>query len=117
MISNATSRFVKSPAQKTRLVVDQIRGRSVGEALAILRLSKKMVSHDLEKLLRSAVANAQQKESRVDVDALYVSRAFVNAAPHEKRGRARSMGRIYRILKRRCHVALELDARRPGARA
>ena len=117
MIANATTRFLKSPAQKTRLVVDQIRGKSVGDALAILQTSEKMVSRDLEKLLRSALANAQQKEARVDVDTLYVSRAVVNAAPHEKRGRARSMGRIYRILKRRCHVALELDARRQAARA
>lgn len=111
MISSAKTRFLKTSPQKTRLVVNQIRGRSVGDAIAILRSSKKIVARDLEKLLRSAVANAQQKEARLDVDQLFISRAAVDAAPTEKRARARSMGRIYRILKRRCHVAVELDAK------
>lgn len=83
----------------------------MNDAIAILRTSDKMVAKDIEKLLRSAVANAQQGDARVDVDRLYVSRAVVDPAPHEKRARARSMGRIYRILKRRCHVAVELDAK------
>jgi large subunit ribosomal protein L22 len=112
VISNAKVRFLKTSAQKTRLVVNQIRGRTVGEAMAILRGSPKMVARDVEKLLKSAVANAQQGETRVDVDRLYVSRAVVDQGPTEKRARARSMGRIYRILKRRCHVAVELDARK-----
>jgi large subunit ribosomal protein L22 len=111
VISSAKTKYLKTSAQKTRLVVDMIRGRPVGEALAILRYSRKMVARDLEKLLRSAVANAQQGDARVDVDRLYVSRATVDQGPPDKRARARSMGRIYRILKRRCHVAVELDAK------
>ena len=108
----AKVRFLKTSAQKTRLVVNQIRGQQVGEALAILKGTRKLVAKDLEKLLRSALANAQQADARVDVDRLWVSRATVDEGPSEKRARARSMGRIYRIIKRRCHVAVELEARR-----
>ncbi|PYT06176.1 MAG: 50S ribosomal protein L22 [Acidobacteria bacterium] len=111
MIARAKIRFLKTSAQKARLVVNQIRGRPVGEALALLGVSEKIVAKDLEKLLRSAVANAQQGDARVDVDRLYISRAVVDQGPSEKRARAGSMGRIFRILKRRCHVAVELDAR------
>jgi len=111
VIARAKIRFLKTSAQKARLVVNQIRGRPVGEALALLGVSEKIVAKDLEKLLRSAVANAQQGDARVDVDRLYISRAVVDQGPSEKRARAGSMGRIFRILKRRCHVAVELDAR------
>ena len=112
MITQARLRFLKTSAQKTRLVVDQIRGRRVEEALSILHFSPKIVSKDLEKLLRSAVANAQQGERRVDVDELYVSKASVDGGPIEKRIRVRSMGRVFRIMKRQCHVTLQLDTRR-----
>ena len=112
MVTQARLRFLKTSAQKTRLVVDQIRGRQVGEALSILHYSRKTVAKDLEKLLRSAVANAQQGELRVDVDDLYVSKAAVDGGPIEKRIRVRSMGRVFRIMKRSCHVTLQLDSRR-----
>lgn len=112
MITQARLRFLKTSAQKTRLVVDQIRGRDVGEALSILHRSPKLVSKDLEKLLRSAVANAQQGERRVDVDDLFVSKATVDGGRIEKRVRVRSMGRIFRIMKRSCHVTVQLDSRR-----
>jgi len=108
----AKVRFLKTSAQKTRLVVNQIRGQRVGEAIAILHGTQKIVARDLEKLLRSAVANAQQGDARIDVDQLWVGKATVDEGPSEKRARARSMGRMYRIIKRRCHVALELEARR-----
>jgi large subunit ribosomal protein L22 len=91
--------------------VNQIRGKDVGPALAVLRHSPKAVARDVEKLLRAAVANAQQGEERLDVDRLYVSKAFVDPGPTEKRIRHRAMGRVFRILKRRCHVTLQLDAR------
>ena len=71
-----------------------------------------MVSKDLEKLLRSAVANVQQGERRVDVDDLFVSKATVDGGRIEKRVRVRSMGRIFRIMKRSCHVTVQLDTRR-----
>jgi large subunit ribosomal protein L22 len=112
VITQARLRFLKTSAQKTRLVVDQIRGRKVEEALAILHYSPKIVAKDLEKLLRSAVANAQQGERRVDVDELYVSKAAVDGGPIEKRIRVRSMGRVFRIMKRQCHVTVQLDTRR-----
>jgi len=102
-------KYLGVSAQKTRLVVDQFRGKPVGEALDILRFSPKRVARDLEKLVKSALANAQQKDAKVDVDSLVVSRATVDDAPPMKRIRHRSMGRIYRILKRSCHVAVDLD--------
>ncbi len=112
MVTEARLRFLKTSAQKTRLVVDQIRGKKVGEALSILHYSRKTVAKDLEKLVRSAVANAQQGERRVDVDDLYVTRATVDGGPIDKRVRVRSMGRVFRIMKRSCHVTLQLDTRR-----
>jgi large subunit ribosomal protein L22 len=90
-------------------VVNQIRGKRVEEALSILRFSPKMAARDLEKLLKSAVANAEQREERIDVDRLHVSRAAVDPGPTLKRARFRAMGRVFQILKRSCHVSLELD--------
>ena len=86
-----------------------IRGKNAGEALSILRHTPKMVSKDLLKLLQSAVANAQQKDAKLDVDLLVVKKATVDEGPPVKRARARSMGRIYRILKRASHVSIALD--------
>ncbi len=114
MISRATLRYLKTSPQKTRLVADQIRGREVGEALAILRTSPKRVARALEKLLGSAIANAQQLEERVDIDRLYVARIFVDKGPTERRGRAGTMGRFMPVLKRRSHVTIELDLLEPG---
>ena len=109
MIATARLKYLGVSAQKTRLVVDLVRGRNLGEALAALRYSRKMVARDLEKLLKSALANAQQKDAKLDVDRLFVAKAFVDEAPPQKRARARSMGRIYRILKRASHVSIALD--------
>jgi large subunit ribosomal protein L22 len=92
-----------------RLVVDQVRGLGVEEALGLLRYSPKASARELERLLKSAVANAEQREERVDVDALRISRAFVDPGPTQKRIRFRSMGRAFRIHKRACHVTFELD--------
>jgi large subunit ribosomal protein L22 len=113
MIATAKLKYLGVSAQKTRLVVDMVRGRPVGEALATLRYSRKMVARDLVKLLQSAVANAQQKDAKLDVDGLIVAHATVDDAPPQKRARARSMGRIYRILKRSSHVSFGLDLVRP----
>ncbi len=109
MIARAQHKYLGVSAQKTRLVVDQVRGRSVGDALSILHFSPKRVARDVEKVVRSALANAQQKDPRVDVDRLVVARAVVNEGPPQKRARHRSMGRLYRILKRSCHVTIDLD--------
>ena len=114
MIAKATHKYLKTSPQKARLVIDQIRGKEVDKALSILRFSKKMVAKDIEKVLKSAVANAQQGEAKIDVDTLYISEAFVNAGPMEKRVRHRAMGRIYRILKRSCHLTIHLDEKGKG---
>ena len=109
MYARARLKYLGVSAQKTRLVVDQVRGKPVGVALEILRYSPRRVARDLEKLVQSALANAQQKDAKVDVDALVVSSATVDDAPPAKRIRHRSMGRVYRILKRSCHVVVDLD--------
>ena len=111
MISRARLRHLGTSDQKTRLVLNVIRGKAVGEALSTLRFMKKAVARDLEKLLRSAVANAEQREQRLDVDRLYVSRAWADRGASQSRIRHRAMGRVFRVLKRSCHVTLELDMR------
>jgi ribosomal protein L22 len=105
----AQAKWVHSSARKARLVTDLIRGRSVPEARTILAFSKRAVAEDVEKVLRSAVANA---ESRPDLhwngDELVVVTAFADEGPTLKRHRARARGRVGRIMKRTCHITLEL---------
>jgi large subunit ribosomal protein L22 len=109
VIATAKLRYLGVSAQKTRLVVDQLRGKNVNDALAILRYSRKLVAKDLQKLVQSAVANAQQKDPSVDIDRLFVAQAQVDTAPPMKRARAQSMGRIFPVIKRACHVTVALD--------
>ncbi len=111
MVSHATLRYVRTSAQKTRLVVDLIRGRGVADALAILKASNKRVARSVEKVLNSAIANATNREERVDVDRLFVARAWVDEGPSEARGRAGTMGRYFPRLRRKAHVTLQLDVR------
>jgi len=109
-VSHAAARFVRMSPQKGRLVADLIRDRYVGEALTILRFSeKKKISAILEKVLRSAIANAQQKTSGIDVDKLYISGIQINGGPVAKRVRPAPQGRAYRIIKRTSHVQIYLD--------
>ena len=114
MIARAKLKYLGVSAQKTRLVVDQVRGKSVDEASSTLMYSRKLVAKDLRKLLLSAVANAKNKDQKLDEDKLVVSRATVDEGPPQKRIRNRSMGRVYRIIKRTCHVTIELDQRVGG---
>jgi large subunit ribosomal protein L22 len=101
--------------RKARLVADTIRGRKVAEALAILTLSRKSFAKPLEKLLRSAVANAEDKNQRdkagIDVDNLFVSKIHVDPGPSMWRIRARAQGRAGWIQKRSSHVTIELVER------
>jgi large subunit ribosomal protein L22 len=109
-VAHAAARFVRMSPQKSRLVADLIRDRYVGEALTILRFNeKKKISAVLEKLLRSAIANAQQKSPNVDVDTLYISRIQINGGPTAKRIRPAPMGRAYRVQKRTSHVHIYLN--------
>ena len=108
----AQAKYVHSSARKARLVTDLIRGRSVPEARTILAFSQRAVAKDVEKVLRSAVANA---ESRPDLhwngDDLVVLVAYVDEGPTLKRFRARARGRASSIRKRMCHITLELAPR------
>ncbi|MBT3564889.1 MAG: 50S ribosomal protein L22 [Gammaproteobacteria bacterium] len=92
-------------AQKARLVADQIRGRSVGEALDILNFSTKKGAHLVRKLLESAIANAEHNEG-ADVDELSVATIYVDEGMTMKRIKPRAKGRADRILKRSCHISL-----------
>ena len=85
MEATATLKYLKMSPQKVRLVVDLVRGKKVDEALQILRFTKKTCAKDLEKLVRSAAANAENKEANVDTDDLVVSKIYVNEGPREKR--------------------------------
>ncbi|HEV8335581.1 MAG TPA: 50S ribosomal protein L22 [Candidatus Polarisedimenticolia bacterium] len=114
MVSRATMRYLGSSAQKTRLVVDLIRGKRVEEALATLRVTKKGVAKDVSKVVASAVANARVKKEDVDVDRLFISRATVDGGPSLKRIRPAPMGRAFRILRRSCHITIELDEKGPA---
>ena len=113
IVAQAVTKYVRISPQKCRLVTDLIRERFVGEALTILHFSKKKkASNIIEKALRSAVANAQQKVPNIDVDNLFISKIFVNSGPHWKRWRAAPMGRAARILKRTSHVHVLLEERK-----
>ena len=109
MEATATLRYLKAAPQKVRLVADLIRGKKVDEALSILRFTKKSSAKDLEKLLRSAVANAENKETNVDTDDLVVSKIYVNEGPREKRVQPAPMGRAYQIQKRKAHVTVHVS--------
>lgn len=113
MQAKAIARQVRMSPRKVRLVVDQIRGKSVNEAYAILQFSKKVAADPIGKTLRSAVANAQNKAQDagdvLDVDELRVTTAFVDEGPTEKRWRAAAMGRAAPLLKRTSHITLVVD--------
>jgi large subunit ribosomal protein L22 len=115
LVATARLRYLGTSAQKVRLVVDLIRGRDVGEALATLRHTRKAVAPEIGRLLDSAVANAHVKRQDVDVDRLYVKEAFVDGGPSLKRIRPAPMGRAFRVLKRMCHVTIGLGERRSGS--
>jgi large subunit ribosomal protein L22 len=105
MQAKASANFVRIAPRKVRLVVDLIRGKEIGEALAILRHTPKAASPVLEKLLNSAIANAEHNYS-MEPSRLYISEAYVNQGPTMKRFRARAQGRAARINKRTSHITL-----------
>ena len=110
----ATLRHHQASAQKVRLVVDLIRGLDVEAAATILRGTRKAAAKPIEKLLRSAIANAENRDQNVDVGRLYVKEAFVDGGPSLKRIQANTMGRAFRILKRQSHITIKLDTRKSG---
>ena len=108
-------RHLQASPQKVRLVVDLIRGKNVEEAAVVLRTTKKSAARPIEKLLKSAIANAENRDQNVDVGKLYVKEVFVDGGPTLKRIQANTMGRAFRILKRQSHVTIKLDTRKAGA--
>ena len=110
--AHATGKYIRTSAQKAGLVLSLIRGRDVNHALATLRFARKGVARDIEKVLRSAIANAQNKEGfGGDVDRLYVSACFANQGPSQKRIRPAPMGRAFRVVKRTAHLTVKVAER------
>jgi large subunit ribosomal protein L22 len=103
----ATGKYLRKTSRKARLVADAVRGKLVGEALSLLEFGiKKAVAKDFAKVIKSAVANLQNKnaDAHVNVDELFIKEITVGAGPTLKRFRPRAQGRAYRILKRMCHI-------------
>lgn len=114
--ASAKTRYVRTSAQKAGLVMDLIRGKKASEALSILRFTKKTIARDIEKTLRSAIANAvivaeRKHKRRLDEDALVVSACAANQGPSMKRVRPAPMGRAYRVLKRTAHLEVTVAER------
>ena len=114
--ARAQSRFMRITAQKARLVVDLIRGKPVERALSLLEYTPKRGARLVAKTLRSAVANAESTQ-RVDIDQLYVKRAFVDEGPTAKRFLPRAHGRATKVFKRTSHITVVVDERPKGGEA
>ena len=108
METKAEARYVRTSPQKARLVVDLIRGQKAGHAINILRSTNKRIAPAVEKVLRSAIANAENRSSDVDVDELFVTEAYVNEGPRMKRIRPAPMGRAYRYQRRMAHIVVKV---------
>ena len=104
----ATARYIRISPQKIRLIMDEVRGRKVEEALRRLSFSPQKGARLLKKLVDSAVANAEANKE-VDVDTLFIKKIFADDGPTLKRFRPRAMGRATRITKRMCHLTVILD--------
>ena len=120
-VSSAIQRTTRQSPYKMRLVIDQIRGKDVNEALGLLRFSKKHAAKQIAKVLNSAVANAEFKSREgsgaIDVDTLYIKHAIVNEGPALRRFMPAAQGRATPIRKRTSHVEIILDAREEKLRA
>ncbi|MDR7240401.1 50S ribosomal protein L22 [Neobacillus drentensis] len=113
MQAKAVARTVRIAPRKARLVVDLIRGKQIGEAVAILNLTPKAASPIVEKVLKSAMANAEHNYE-MDVNNLVIEKAFVDEGPTLKRFRPRAMGRASQILKRTSHITIVLSEKKEG---
>jgi large subunit ribosomal protein L22 len=110
--AEATARYVRTSAQKAGLVLALIRGKDVNQALATLKFTRKAIAEDISKVLRSAIANATNKEGfSGDVDKLFVSACYANQGPSAKRVRPAPMGRAFRVLKRTAHLTVHVSER------
>ena len=111
--ANATAKTVRIAARKVRLVVDLIRGKSIGEAISILKFTPRGASPAIEKVLMSAIANAEHNYD-LDVENLVVSEAYVNEGPTMKRFRPRAKGSAAPILKRTSHITIVVSEKKEG---
>jgi large subunit ribosomal protein L22 len=110
--AQATAKYIRTSAQKAGLVLDLIRGKDINHALSALQFSRKSVARDVAKVLRSAVANAQQKDGfGGDVERLFVSKCHADNGPSMKRVRPAPMGRAFRVVKRTTHLTVEVTER------
>jgi large subunit ribosomal protein L22 len=110
--AQATARYIRTSAQKAGLVLNLIRGREVNAALATLQFARKGVARDIAKVLRSAIANAQQKEGfGGDVERLVVTACYADQGPSQKRIRPAPMGRAFRVVKRTAHLTVQVSER------
>lgn len=107
----ARLRYVQGSAQKMRLVANLIRGKGVQDAVNILQVTNKAAARHVKKCLKSAIANAENRDDHVDVDRLFVKEVFVDGGPMLKRIQPAPMGRAFRILKRQSHITIKLDTR------
>ena len=103
----AEARWVRSSARKARVVLDNVRGRTVPEARTILRFTQRAAAHEIEKVLRSAVANAEANHGLIG-DELVIAATYADEGPTLKRWRPRARGRVNRIFKRTCHITIVL---------
>jgi large subunit ribosomal protein L22 len=119
MKTKATARFIRVPARKAQLVLEHIRGKPVGEALAALQFTPKSAARLIEKVLRSAIANAEHNHQVRNLDDLRIVTAVADGGPSVKRVSPRAMGRAYFVKHRTSHLTIELsdEAPRPRARA
>src|SRR5271169_6219468 len=117
MEARAESKYVRISPRKARLVLDLIRGKDAGEAMNLLRFTKKRVAQEVSKVLRSAIANAEGKSDTVDVDNLYVSEACAQDGPRAKRIRPAPMGRAFRYQRRTSHIVVRVAEKRETVEA
>src|ERR1043165_8015047 len=115
MNARAEARYLRTSPQKARLVVDLIRGQRAGDAINILRTTNKRIEPSVEKVLRSAIANAENRNNDVDVDKLFVTEAYVNEGPRMKRVRPAPMGRAYRYQRRMAHIVVQVGDKKLDA--
>jgi len=108
MEAKAEARYIRVSPQKARLVIDLIRGQQAGQAITTLRTTNKRIAPTVEKVLKSAIANAQNLSENVDVDKLYVSEAYVHEGPRMKRIRPAPQGRAYRYQRRMAHIVVRV---------
>ncbi|MBF8258116.1 MAG: LSU ribosomal protein L22p [Actinobacteria bacterium] len=108
MEASATARFVRMSPRKARLVVDLIRGKRISDAQTVLRLAKKASASLVKKVLDSAVANAGQT-GVIDLDTLYVKKAYVDLGASQKRFRPAPMGRAHKYRRRTSHITIVVD--------